>query len=117
MIDYHLVKIVEKPWGREIRFALEGEYSGKVLEVRKGLRLSLQYHKVKKETMYVLEGRVRLTLGQETKEMGEGASVTILPGVRHRVEAIEDARIVEVSTSELDDVVRVEDDFGRDKGV
>lgn len=115
-MDFNRVNIVEKPWGREVRFALEEEYAGKVLEVRKGSRLSLQYHKVKKETMYVLWGRVRLTIGQETKDIAEGASFTILPGVRHRVEAIEDARIIEVSTTELDDVVRVEDDFGRDKG-
>lgn len=112
-MEFNEVKVVEKPWGREIHLAAEDEYVGKILEVKAGGRLSLQYHKKKKETMYVLSGRMKLTLGDETQVVGEGTSVTIKPGDRHRVEAIEDVRIIEVSTSDLDDVVRVEDDYGR----
>ncbi|MFH1054625.1 MAG: cupin domain-containing protein [Candidatus Altiarchaeota archaeon] len=112
-MDLNRVRVVEKPWGREVHFALEGEYVGKLLEVKRGCRLSLQYHEKKKETMYVLSGRVKLTLGSEEKILPEGSSVTIKPGVRHRVEALENARIVEVSTTELEDVIRVEDDYFR----
>ncbi len=115
-MDYSDVKVVDKPWGREIHFALEDEYVGKILEVNAGQRLSLQYHEKKKETMYVLDGRLKLTLGDKTEVVGAGRAVTITPGTRHRVEAVEDSRILEVSTTELDDVVRLEDDYGRDGG-
>jgi len=112
-VDFNVINVVGKPWGREIHFAVEDKYVGKILEVKAGHRLSHQYHRRKKETMYVLEGRVRLTLGDEVEVIGRGMSVTLKPGVRHRVEALEDARIIEVSTSHLDDVVRLEDDHGR----
>ena len=112
-MDFNAINIVEKPWGREVHFAVEEHYLGKILEVRRGHRLSLQYHKRKKETMYVLEGVVRLTLGHDIEVVRAGASVTIEPGMRHRVEAIEDSRIIEVSTKHLEDVVRLEDDHGR----
>ncbi|MFH0862983.1 MAG: cupin domain-containing protein [Candidatus Altiarchaeota archaeon] len=112
-MDFNLINVVEKPWGREIHFALEGEYVGKILEVKGGQRLSLQYHKRKKETMYLIKGRIRLTLGDEVEELGVGKSVTLAPGVTHRVEALEDSQIIEVSTNHLEDVVRLEDDHGR----
>jgi quercetin dioxygenase-like cupin family protein len=112
-MDYNVINKVGKPWGREIHFAVEDEYVGKILEVREGCRLSLQYHKKKKETMYVLKGSIRLTLDGETEVVGEGKSVTLNPGARHRVEALQDTQIIEVSTSQLDDVVRLEDDHGR----
>jgi mannose-6-phosphate isomerase len=115
-MDFNLINFVEKPWGREIHFAVEGEYVGKILEVNARKRLSLQYHKRKKETMYLLKGRVRLTLDDETEIISPGKSVTLKPGVRHRIEALEDSQIIEVSTSHLDDVVRVEDDHGREDG-
>jgi len=113
-MEFNVINVVEKPWGREIHFAVEDKYVGKILEVKAGHRLSLQYHKRKKETMYVLEGRMRLTLDDETEVVGAHMSVTLNPGVRHRVEALEDTRIIEVSTSHLDDVVRLEDDHGRE---
>jgi mannose-6-phosphate isomerase-like protein (cupin superfamily) len=113
-MDFNVVNMVEKPWGRELHFAVEDSYVGKILEVKEGHRLSLQYHKKKKETMYVLKGRIRLTLGDETEDVSAGKSVTLNPGVRHRVEALEDTQIIEVSTSHLDDVVRLEDDHGRE---
>jgi mannose-6-phosphate isomerase len=115
-MKFNVINVVDKPWGRELHFAIEEQYVGKILEVRRGQRLSLQYHKAKKETMYVISGRMRLTLGDESEEVGEGKSVTIEPGRSHRVEALEDTRIVEVSTNHLDDVVRVEDDHGRAAG-
>ncbi len=106
-------KVVEKPWGREIWLAHEGEYAGKILEVKKGSRLSLQYHKRKKETMYILEGEIILILNDKKNEMRVGDSITINPGDKHRVEALDDTKIIEVSTPELDDVVRLKDDYGR----
>ncbi len=112
---FNEVKIVDKPWGREIHFAVEADYVGKILEVKKGSRLSLQYHNVKKETMYVLSGRMKLTLGDEEEEVGPGQSVTIDAKMIHRVEALEDLRILEVSTNHLDDVVRLKDDYDRGK--
>jgi mannose-6-phosphate isomerase len=113
-MDFNAINTVDKPWGREIHFAVEDKYAGKILEVKKNHRLSLQYHRRKMETMYVLRGRIRLTLGDETEVVGEGKSVTLNPLIKHRVEALEDSQIIEVSTSHLDDVVRLEDDHGRD---
>ena len=110
---YNKIKVVKKPWGRELHFAVEDEYAGKILEVKKGHRLSLQYHRNKKETMYILEGKVKFTLGGKTRTVGIGKSITVEPHTKHRVEALKDTRIIEVSTSELDDVVRVEDDYNR----
>jgi mannose-6-phosphate isomerase len=115
-MEFNDVKVVDKPWGREVVFAIEDEYAGKILEVRKGCRLSLQYHRLKKESMYVLEGSVKLTWGSKTETVDAGKSITLAPGVEHRVEALQDTRIIEVSTSQLDDVVRLEDDYGRREG-
>jgi len=116
-MDYHDIKVVEKPWGREIHFAVEDEYVGKILEVHAGHRLSHQYHKKKKETLHVLEGRVKLSLGSEMEIVGPGKSVTINPGVNHRIEALDEAVVIlEVSTTELDDIVRLDDDYGRHEG-
>ena len=112
-MKFNEIKIVDKPWGREIHFALEDEYVGKILEVDKGKRYSLQYHEKKKETQYVLKGRIKLTFGDEIIEVGEGKSFTVNPGIKHRVEGLVDSRIIEVSTTELDDVVRLEDDYNR----
>lgn len=106
-------KIVEKPWGREIWYAHTHHYAGKVLEVTAGKRLSLQKHEIKEETLYLLSGRVTLTYGDQTYEWEPGQFVHIPTGTVHRFEAIEDAVLLEVSTPHLDDVVRIEDDFGR----
>lgn len=107
-----------KPWGREIWFAATASYAGKILELKKGRRFSLQYHEKKEETQYVYSGKIRFTYGDSRDQLKEkilepGAAIHIHPGMIHRVEAMEDTQIFEVSTPELDDVVKLEDDYGR----
>jgi len=110
-----LPRVTEKPWGSEVLLRLTEEYAVKVLRLRAGCRLSLQYHRVKRETLLLGSGRAIL----ETHHHGHIAThtmeqpVEVLPGTVHRVIAIEDSEIVEVSSIELDDVVRLEDDYGR----
>jgi mannose-6-phosphate isomerase-like protein (cupin superfamily) len=109
---------VEKPWGHELIWARTERYVGKILFIRRGESLSLQYHRVKEETLRVLSGLLRL----ETRDVDGVARMETLepeavryipPGLRHRMEALEDTEILEVSTPELDDVVRLEDRYGR----
>jgi mannose-6-phosphate isomerase len=113
-------RTVEKPWGSELIWAETDHYAGKILFVRAGESLSLQYHEVKDESWYVLEGRARLELGEvgqdalETLEIGPGRAFRFRPGTVHRVTGIEDTRIVEVSTPHLADVVRLADSYGRE---
>jgi len=107
------VKIVEKPWGREIWLCHEKEYAGKILEINKGKRTSMQYHIKKRESMYVLEGKLKLTHADGEAVLHKGDSITIHPGDRHRLEALEHLILIEVSTPELEDIVRLEDDHGR----
>jgi len=109
---------VEKPWGWELVWAEADAYVGKLLFVRAGESLSLQYHERKDEAWLVQEGRARLELGDvggglETIEIGRGDAFRYRPGTVHRVTALEDLLVVEVSTPELDDVVRLEDRYGR----
>lgn len=111
-------KKVDKPWGFELIFAHTEKYAGKVLFVRKGERLSLQYHKNKDESIYVYEGRVLIQLGGGegqlmSKMLCVGDGVRIRPLTRHRIEAVVDTTLLEVSTPELEDVCRLEDDYGR----
>ena len=112
-----MTRRVEKPWGEEIIFAHTDSYAGKLLLVRKGEALSLQYHERKDEAFYVHEGRIRLSFGAadklEERTLGPGDSIHLPPGTRHRVEALEDTTLFEVSTPELDDVVRLQDRYGR----
>jgi mannose-6-phosphate isomerase-like protein (cupin superfamily) len=110
---------VEKPWGWELVWAETEAYVGKLLFVRAGQALSLQYHEVKDESWLVQEGRASLELGEvggalETLEIGPDDAFRYRPGTVHRVTAIEDTLIVEVSTPHLDDVVRLEDRYGRE---
>ena len=110
---------VEKPWGWELIWAETDTYVGKLLFVRAGEALSLQYHETKDESWLVREGRARLELGEagdelEEVEIGAGDALRYPPGTLHRVTALEDTLIVEVSTPHLDDVVRVEDRYGRE---
>ena len=110
---------VEKPWGHELIWADTDRYVGKFLVIETGKRLSLQFHQVKDEWIQVLSGRLRLTLdgadGELTETtLGPGEGAHIEPGRRHRFEALERAELVEVSTPELTDVVRLDDDFGRE---
>ena len=118
----HLVETrrVEKPWGYEIWWGRTDQYVGKILFVRSGHSLSLQYHKVKEETVRVLSGRLLFEIrpaGEKGDlrriEMSPGDTIHIAPGTVHRMTGIEDCEIVEVSTPELDDVVRLEDRYGR----
>ena len=113
-----MARRVEKPWGYEDIWAETDRYLGKILSIRKGKRLSLQLHRQKDESIYVLRGRLRLTLENEAgkleiSELEPGEAQRVLPGHRHRFEAIEDTELVEVSTPEIDDVVRLADDYGR----
>jgi mannose-6-phosphate isomerase len=112
------MKIVEKPWGRELWIAHTNHYAMKIIEIRAGTRPSLQYHREKHEHIYVDQGRVRLELelsdgSMSTEEVGPGTVVEIIPGRKHRLSALSDTRLLEVSTPQLEDVVRVEDDYGR----
>ena len=106
-------RIVDKPWGREVWYAHTDRYAGKVLEVDEGHVLSLQKHEVKHETLYLQSGRMAFTLGDDVFEWLPGQCVEIPPDTVHRMEALEYSVILEVSTPELDDVVRLEDRYGR----
>lgn len=120
MLDKPQIKL--KPWGREIWFAYankpEAAYAGKILEIKKGHRYSLQYHEKKEETQYILKGKARFTYGTnrdslQEKILNEGDKMDVLPYTIHRLEAIEDVTVLEVSTPDLEDVVKLDDDYGR----
>jgi mannose-6-phosphate isomerase-like protein (cupin superfamily) len=109
---------VDKPWGYELRWAITDRYLGKVLHINKGEALSLQYHERKDEYLYLLTGAIDMELGRDdgkltTHRMKAGDTLHITPGTRHRMTAVEDTDIFEVSTPEIDDVVRLEDRYGR----
>jgi mannose-6-phosphate isomerase-like protein (cupin superfamily) len=111
---------VEKPWGYELIWALTDVYCGKVLFVKAGHSLSLQFHREKDESWLVQSGRAKLELGRvgepvlEQEVVAAGAAFHYTPGTVHRVTALEDTMILEVSTPQLDDVVRLEDAYGRE---
>jgi len=110
---------IDKPWGWELVWAEAEEYVGKLLFVRAGESLSLQYHEFKDESWLVQEGRARLDLGEvgrelETFEMSSGDAFRFRPRTVHRITAIEDTLVIEVSTPQLTDVVRLEDNYGRE---
>ncbi|MEJ2678306.1 MAG: cupin domain-containing protein [Gemmatimonadota bacterium] len=109
---------VEKPWGHELIWAHTDRYVGKVLHVKAGHSLSLQYHERKDETIHLLSGEMRFWVGPDVEGLEEvslpqGESYHITPGTVHRMEAVTDVDILEASTAELDDVVRLEDRYGR----
>ena len=113
-------KRVEKPWGYELWWARTDRYVGKILHLKRGESLSLQYHNVKDETILLQSGRLLFETrptGEEGElrkvEMAPGDVFHITPGTLHRMTGLEDCDIVEVSTPELDDVVRLEDRYGR----
>ena len=118
IFDKKTVTRVEKPWGYELIFAKTAHYVGKILHVRKGESLSLQYHKEKEETLYCASGRVRLFVQQEdhsrSLDFCSGDAFHVPPGLIHKIEALEDTDIFEVSTIQLDDVVRLDDRYGRE---
>ena len=110
---------VPKPWGHELIWAHTERYVGKILVIEAGKRLSLQRHEVKDESIYVLAGRLRLHLEDDDgavqiEELGPGDHRRVATGRIHRYEALERVELMEVSTPELDDVVRLEDDYGRE---
>ena len=112
-------RFVHKPWGHEEIFAETDRYAGKLLVVKSGEILSLQYHEKKEETLRVLEGRVIFETGSdhttlEAIELGPGDVFHIPPGLIHRMEAVTDCTLIEVSTAHLDDVVRLSDRYGRE---
>lgn len=111
------VRRIEKPWGYELHWAITERYVGKVLHVKAGHALSLQYHNLKDETIYLYSGRMLFEIERngklEKEELQPGVAVHITPKTVHRMTAIEDCDVLEVSTPELDDVVRIEDRYGR----
>jgi mannose-6-phosphate isomerase len=112
------VERVEKPWGYEIIYASTERYVGKVLFIRAGEQLSLQFHRRKDEVIYVHSGRIELEVGEpgrtpDVEVVGPGRAFRFAPGVVHRWRALEDSTVLEASTPELDDVVRLEDRYGR----
>jgi mannose-6-phosphate isomerase len=108
---------VPKPWGYELIFAHTDRYVGKILHINRGESLSLQYHEMKDETLYVVEGELKLTIEHEGDRrevsLRKGEAFHIPPRLIHRMEALVDTDVAEVSTPELQDVVRLEDRYGR----
>lgn len=110
----------DKPWGHESLFALvDGKYCGKAIHVTEGHALSLQYHEQKEETISVFSGRLKVEVGEhesslEEFELEPGESIHLRPGTRHRVTALVDTVMLEASTTQLGDVVRLEDRYGRE---
>jgi mannose-6-phosphate isomerase len=113
----HRGDLVQKPWGYELIWAHTDRYVGKVLHVNKGEALSYQYHVVKDETIRLLSGVLSMDIEIDGKrgklELMPGDCLHIVPGMKHRMIALEDCDVLEVSTPELDDVVRLEDRYGR----
>ena len=110
---------VDKPWGHELIWALTDDYCGKILFVKAGESLSLQFHREKDESWLIHSGRAELEMGAPGDKMpsseivGPGAAFRVKPGTIHRVKALEDTTIIEVSTPQLEDVVRLDDRYGR----
>ena len=109
---------VDKPWGYELRWAITDRYLGKLIHVNAGHSLSLQYHVQKDETIYIQSGTLDLVLEDDSGVVGthrltQGMSARVRPGRRHRFVAVEDTDLFEVSSPEIDDVVRLEDAYGR----
>ncbi|MPZ17907.1 MAG: cupin [Luteitalea sp.] len=108
---------VEKPWGYELHWAITDRYVGKLIHITKGHALSLQYHRKKDETIFLSSGRLLFEMQEgETlvaRELAPGDRVHVAPTTVHRMTALEDCDVFEVSTPELDDVVRLEDRYGR----
>ncbi len=109
---------VDKPWGHELIWAETSRYVGKLLHIRAGERLSRQYHRVKEETLFLQSGEMDLEVGPaetlERRRMVKGDVFHVVPGTIHRMVAVTDVDVIEVSTPELDDVVRLEDVYGRE---
>lgn len=112
------MQIIEKPWGKEEVIEINDKYMVKKLTMLAGKKCSLQYHNYKKETIYVLEGRLRIYTGTSennliSKIYNPGESITLKPGEIHRMEGVDNSIYLEASTPEMDDVVRIVDDYNR----
>jgi quercetin dioxygenase-like cupin family protein len=112
------MQVIEKPWGKEEVIEINDRYMMKKLTMWKGHRCSIQYHNIKRETIYVLSGQLRIYTGPSVEGLTsrvftEGETITLVPGVVHRMEAVEDSIYLEASTPEMDDVVRLVDDYQR----
>jgi len=112
------MEIIEKPWGREEIIEINDRYMMKKLTMWKGHRCSLQYHNTKRETIYVLSGKLCIYSGHsqdqlESRVFIAGEAITLKPKVIHRMEAVEDSIYLEASTPEMDDVIRLIDDYQR----
>jgi len=101
--------IVEKPWGKEIFLCCNDRYIMEIMEIKKGGRTSLHYHENRMETFCILAGVLKV----DTKVLHAGYVVTVMPKEIHRLEAIENVKVIEVSTPELNDIIRLQDDYGR----
>ncbi|HVC22335.1 MAG TPA: cupin domain-containing protein [Candidatus Dormibacteraeota bacterium] len=117
-LSHQPVRRVEKPWGYEIWFAVTDRYAGKIIHIDAGHELSLQYHERKDESIYVLSGKMELELDNargelQTVPLGPGQCQRIEAGQRHRMRALEETEVCEVSTPDLEDVVRLHDRYGR----
>lgn len=110
------VKRIHKPWGHEIIFAhVARKYAGKILVIESGHQTSLQFHRDKQESIYVLNGRLTLLISGHKRIVNSGGCFDILPGVIHRLESNHGrVTLIEVSTPQLGDVVRIQDDYGRE---
>jgi len=114
------MQVIEKPWGKEEVLEINERYMVKRLTMWEGCRCSLQFHNHKKETIYVLSGQLKIISGKDQRDLvsrvySSGDAITISPGTIHRMEAVEDSIYLEASTPEMDDVVRLADDYNRDK--
>ena len=112
------MKIINKPWGKEEIIEINSKYMLKKLSMNKGHRCSLQYHNLKKETIFVLSGKLKILIGDKInnlriRNLDKGDSITIEPGIIHRMEGIENVVYLEASTQETNDVVRLKDDYSR----
>jgi len=113
------VRVVPKPWGHEIIWAHTERYCGKILHITAGHSLSVQYHERKDETVYLLSGELRYWVGERADALTDqrlkpGDAFRITPGTVHYMEAVTDCDVLEASTPELDDVVRIKDRYGRE---
>jgi mannose-6-phosphate isomerase len=117
LFDQLPIKRVPKPWGYELIFAKTNRYVGKILHINRGESLSLQYHEIKEETLFVVTGELKLTIEVDGDRreliLRGGQAFHIPPRMIHRMAALEDTDVAEVSTPELDDVVRLDDRYGR----
>ena len=117
-IKGYMMQVIDKPWGKEEVIEVNDRYMMKKLTMWKDHRCSLQFHNIKQETIYILSGKLRIISGSNQENLGEKVYeadeyITLEPGVIHRMEAVEDAVYLEASTPEMDDVVRLSDDYQR----